>query len=87
MSIPGFSGPNGFEESSSIVNVEIPAKSEWRFECPFKLIMKVKITDGVGEIFGTELPNDVEIRLTGCKYAIYAPLPTGCKLQYETAPN
>ncbi|KAJ8141003.1 hypothetical protein OY671_005819 [Metschnikowia pulcherrima] len=87
MSIPGFSGSNGFVESSSIVNVEIPAKSEWRFECPFKLIMKVKITDGVGEIFGTELPNDVEIRLTGCKYAIYAPLPTGCKLQYEIAPN
>lgn len=54
---------------------------------PFKTLMNLKVVDGVGEIFGTELPNDVEIRLTGCKLAIYAPLPSGCRLQYKTAPN
>lgn len=87
MSIPGFM--NGFDADnvSKLVEVEIPARAEWRFEVPFKTIMKLKVLEGVGEIFGTELPNEVDIRLTGCKYAIYAPLPSGCRLQYETAPN
>lgn len=86
MSIPGFSTAEP-ETFSLVTEVEIPARGEWRFEVPFKTIMKLKIVDGVGEIFGTELPNEVDIRLTGCKYAIYAPLPAGCRLQYETAPN
>lgn len=86
MSIPGFIGGE-MESASQVIEVEIPARSEWRFEIPFKTVMKLKVIEGVGEIFGTELPNDVDIRLTGCKYAIYAPLPSGCRLQYETAPN
>ncbi|OBA20748.1 hypothetical protein METBIDRAFT_72015 [Metschnikowia bicuspidata var. bicuspidata NRRL YB-4993] len=87
MSIPGFAASAAFEEPTLAVEVTIPARAEWRFECPFKLVMKVKIIEGVAEIFGTELPNDVEVRLTGCKYAIYAPLAAGCRLQYEVGPN
>ncbi|GEQ69741.1 hypothetical protein JCM33374_g3415 [Metschnikowia sp. JCM 33374] len=87
MSIPGFSGSTGFTEPTQVTEVVVPPRTEWRFECPFKLIMKVTIKDGVGEIFGTELPNEVEIRLTGCKYAIYAPLASGCRIQYEVVPN
>lgn len=87
MSIPGFANGAEVDQVSKLVEVDIPARAEWRFEVPFKTIMKLKVIEGVGEIFGTELPNDVDIRLTGCKYAVYAPLPSGCRLQYETAPN
>lgn len=51
------------------------------------MIMTLTILSGVGEIFGTELPNDVPLRFTGCKYAIYAPLTSGCKVQYQTSLN
>lgn len=87
MSIPGFAGPSEFSEPAKSVELSLASKSEWRFEVPFKLVMKLKVKEGVAEIFGTELPNDVEIRLTGCKYAVYAPLPTGCHLQYEISDN
>lgn len=88
MSIPGFA-PTGFSETSGTqpVEIEIAARSEWRFEVPFKTILKVKVLDGVGEIFGTELPTDVAVPLTGAKYAIYAPLASGCRLLYEAVPN
>lgn len=86
MSIPGFASGEA-DSASQIVEIDIPAGSEWRFEVPFKTLMKLKVLEGVGEIFGTELPNEVDIRLTGCKLAIYAPLPSGCRLHYETAPN
>lgn len=86
MSIPGFASGEA-DSASQIVEVDIPAGSEWRFEVPFKTLMKLKVLEGVGQIFGTELPNEVDIRLTGCKLAIYAPLPSGCRLHYETAPN
>lgn len=88
MSIPGFTTP-GFEDAtaSQIVELEIPGRSEWRFEVPFKTILKLKVTEGVGEIFGTELPTDVAVPLTGAKYAVYAPLSSGCRLQYEAVPN
>lgn len=86
MSIPGFANGEA-DHVSKTAEVFIPARAEWRFEVPFKTIIKLKVTEGVGEIFGTELPNDVDIRLTGAKYAVYAPLPSGCRLQYETAAN
>lgn len=77
-----FSEPE--HQSGEVVLAEC---SEWRFEVPFKLVMKLKVVEGVGEIFGTELANEVEVRLTGAKYAVYAPLPGGCRLKYETSPN
>ncbi|KAK6460686.1 protein CLP1 [Scheffersomyces coipomensis] len=88
MSIPGFGGgdTSTFRPEDSI-QVEIPGFSEWRFEVPHKTILKFKIIDGIGEIFGTELPLNVELQLTGVKYAIYAPLSNGCKLEYTTLQN
>lgn len=67
--------------------IQLAECSEWRFEVPFKVVLKLKVVEGVAEIFGTELANEVDIRLTGAKYAVYAPLPGGCRLKYETSPN
>lgn len=69
------------------VEINVPQGAEWRFEVPYKTIMTLTVIGGVGEIFGTELPNDVPVRFTGCKYAVYAPLSSGCKLQYHTSIN
>lgn len=85
MSIPGFSELAELAETQ-VTEVQIPARGEWRFEVPFRLIMKLRVKDGVGEIFGTELPNDVDVRLSGCKGAVYAPLRQ-CTITYETQPN
>lgn len=84
MSIPGFVAaptPTAHDE------VVLPCGAEWRFEVPFKTLLKVNVLEGVGEVFGTELPNQTDIVLTGAKGAVYAPLPAGCKLQYATAVN
>lgn len=90
MSIPGF----GAEETaiddaseSSVVSFHLDGKSEWRFEVPFKTILSLTIVEGVGEIFGTELPKSVPVQLTGVKYALYAPLPEGCTVEYTTKAN
>lgn len=87
MSIPGFNSSEAFSEATAVTEIELNPRSEFRFEIPFKLIMKLRVKEGLGEIFGTELPNDVDILLSGCNYAVYAPLPTGCKLQYEVVAN
>lgn len=91
-SIPGFGGESMVTTSDgsgekAFTEVNIPGGSEWRFEVPFKTILKFKVTNGLGEIFGTELPSNIEILLTGVKYSIYAPLPEGCKVQYYCLPN
>lgn len=87
--IPGFvSGSDITEdEHHSVTPVEIKEGNEWRFEIPFKQILVLKVTEGIGEIFGTELPVNVEIQLTGVKYALYAPLPEGCKIEYYLKVN
>lgn len=79
--------PALLEEEALPIDIDIPQGAEWRFEVPYKTIVIVTVISGVGEIFGTELPNDVPIRFTGCKYAVYAPLSAGCKLQYKTSVN
>lgn len=90
--IPGFGGDlnSNIDEDSNLNKssvVEINGQSEWRFEVPFRTIMKLKVVNGIGEIFGTELPLNVEILLTGVKYAIYAPLDEGCKVEYYCVSN
>lgn len=87
MSVPGFFGASYADSEPRQLEVNIPQGSEWRFEVSFKSIVIVTINYGVGEIFGTELPNDVDLRFTGCKYAVYAPLSAGCKLLYKITPN
>lgn len=86
--IPGF-GTSVAEDVTlgAAVEVHIPAKAEWRIEIPFRNIMKVTITEGVCEVFGTELPLNVQIPFSGVKYALYAPLREGCKLTYTVSVN
>lgn len=89
MSIPGFAGsidPSQPGSELQTVEIKIPSLSEWRFEVPFETIMMLKVTEGIAEIFGTELPSGVEVRLTGVKYSVYAPTQ-GCTIQYSLAPN
>lgn len=90
MSIPGFGGEEPAIEDvpqANAVSFHLDGKCEWRFEVPFKTILSVKVTSGVGEIFGTELPLNVPVRLTGVKYALYAPLADGCTVEYTTHMN
>ncbi|CCE80364.1 Piso0_003480 [Millerozyma farinosa CBS 7064] len=82
-----FGGNEGDFEGDEFTEVFIPEGSEWRFEVPFKLTLKLIVVEGVGEIFGTELPNNVQLQLSGVKYAIYSPLEAGCKVKYSTVPN
>lgn len=89
-SIPGFKNYEGesFSSDDATKKTELTIKSgcEWRFEVPFKTILILKVLEGIGEIFGTELPLNVEIRLSGVKYALYAP-EEGCKVEYYLVPN
>lgn len=87
MSIPGFSATTTLGESPAVVEVQIPARGEWRFECPSRLVMTVTVTAGVAEVFGTELPQNVGVRFSGCSYAVYAPLAGGCTVNYVVAAN
>ena len=89
--IPGVEQPLGSSgeevSNNNIGEVEIEGFAEWRLEVPFRTILRVKVVEGIGEIFGTELPNNVDVELFGVKYAIYAPVEEGCKVQYYTVPN
>lgn len=87
MPTPGFTAAGFNDLDNKPVDITVPHGTEWRFEVPFKTVMSLTVTEGVAEIFGTELPNMVSLRFTGCKYAIYAPLGSGCKLQYQTTLN
>ena len=75
------------EQELSTAKIDVPQGAEWRFEVPYKTIVTLTVINGVAEIFGTELPNDVPLRFTGCKYAVYAPLVGGCTLTYTTSLN
>lgn len=82
--IPGFRSESEVEEHSinTAIRIEVKEGCEWRFEVPFKLVMVIKVIEGIGEIFGTELPTNTELEFSGVKYALYAPLPDGVKLEY-----
>lgn len=52
--IPGFGGDlnSNIEEDSNLNKssvVEINGQSEWRFEVPFRTIMKLKVVNGIGK--------------------------------------
>lgn len=69
------------------IPIQIPLNHEWRIEVPFKSIFKFKITRGIAEIFGTELPLNVELQLyPGAKCAIYSPIET-TTVEYMILPN
>lgn len=60
--------------------IEIAPKSEWRFEVALDHSITVKVIEGIAEIFGTELSNDIEYTFSSTKRAIYSL--DGCKLEY-----
>ncbi|KAI5968492.1 CLP1 [Candida theae] len=84
MSIPGLGSETTYEDS--LKSVVIPQGSEWRIEIPVKQIIKFKVTEGILEINGTELPNNVELQLTGTKGSIYSPKQES-KLEYTLVQN
>lgn len=84
MSIPGLGSEATYEDSLKLVS--IPQGSEWRIEVPFKQILKFKVTEGILEINGTELPNNVELQLTGTKCSIYSPKQQS-KIEYNLVQN
>ena len=49
-----------FEEQVEQHQVEVPAFQEWRFELTNKDTLKIKLTKGTAEIFGTELSPNYE---------------------------
>ncbi|KAL7662964.1 mRNA cleavage and polyadenylation factor CLP1 [[Candida] zeylanoides] len=83
MSIPGFtSGEATFEPTRAATKVHIAPACEWRVEVPFHTVLKATVVDGVGEVFGTELPVNFEMEFTGAKFSIYSP--GGCDVEYTT---
>lgn len=88
MSLPGFGGPSNDDEIKSKLKISIPEGHEWRIEVPFKSFLKLTVTSGVGEVFGTELPVNTEVQFCGVKYAVYAPVGYGgATLEYSISPN
>jgi polyribonucleotide 5'-hydroxyl-kinase len=61
--------------------VEIGSRSEWRIEVDFRETVVVRVTEGLAEVFGTELANDSEYKFTGQKLAIYSH--EGAKIEYS----
>lgn len=92
--IPGFS--TGVSTDSDIVvdsgskkftELHILPQSEWRVEIPFQTVLKLNVVSGIAEIYGTELPNNVEMTFSGAKISIYAPQTesnAGCTIKYTT---
>ncbi|KAI5967330.1 CLP1 [Candida margitis] len=84
MSIPGLGSESAYEDN--LKSMSIPQGSEWRIEIPFKQILKFKVAEGILEINGTELPNNVELQLTGTKCCIYSPKQES-KIEYSLVQN
>lgn len=61
--------------------VEIPGGSEWRFELAPQALVHLTVTEGVGEVFGTELATKVRYTMVGAKSCVY--LPSGATVEYE----
>lgn len=86
--LPGF-GSTAEQEAQrkSAVQVTIKGGSEWRYEVAFKSMLVLKVISGIGEIFGTELANGVEVSLSGSKGAVYCPGPELLVVLYYVASN
>lgn len=57
--------------SAENITIKLDAGSEWRFEVEFTEEVTLKVTTGVVEINGTELPNNFEFKFKGKKISIY----------------
>lgn len=81
LSLSRFKNTAEFEEDGKkAVTITVPVGSEWRFEVAFKSILVLKVVSGIAEIFGKELPNNVDIMLSGTKAAVYCPPGPGSEL-------
>lgn len=89
--IPGFSSEglkfvdvSADNGTKKVTTIEIAGHSDWRVEVPFHTILKLNVTRGIVEIFGTELPVNVELQFSGAKICLYTPDDEGCEIQYST---
>lgn len=91
--IPGFDSHDGSEvnieaSSKTFLTTTIPAGSEWRLEVPSQSTLRLSVVSGVAEIYGTELPLNVEFLFNTAKLCVYAPESpgneAGCTIQYTT---
>ena len=91
--IPGITNDNSahFElstigsDSKNITTVKVPRYLEWRVEIPFLVILKIVVSKGIAEIYGTELPVSVDMQFSGCNICLYAPEADGFVVEYSTA--
>lgn len=70
-----------FEEQVEQHQVEVPAFQEWRFELTNKDTLKIKLTKGTAEIFGTELSPNYEYTFQGSLKSCISTF-SGCTLEY-----
>ncbi len=69
MNLPGLAHNTSTEESQNIVNLS--PFSEWRYEVGFHESIKVTVTEGLAELFGTELVVGESYNFTSTKGAIF----------------
>jgi len=70
-----------FEEQVDLHQIEVPAFQEWRFELTNKDLLKIKLTKGTAEIFGTELSQNYEYTFQGSLKSCVSTF-SGCTLEY-----
>lgn len=60
------------EDANQVHTLVIPSGHIWRVELSSDEKLSLKVTAGIGEIFGTELANNVEYTFWDWKFGIYA---------------
>lgn len=86
MSIPGFGNIDQVNDEILDISITIPEGNEWRIEVPFNKILKFKVVSGLVEINGTELSNNIDIQLSGCKTFLYSPV-SDSTIEYSLIDN
>ena len=86
MSIPGFGNIDQVNDEILDISITIPEGNEWRIEIPFNKILKFKVVSGLVEINGTELSNNIDIQLSGCKTFLYSPV-SDSTIEYSLIDN
>ncbi|XDT42197.1 Pre-mRNA cleavage complex II protein Clp1 [Nakaseomyces glabratus] len=74
--LPGLKQPVNdaglLEDANQVHTLVIPSGHIWRVELSSDEKLSLKVTAGIGEIFGTELANNVEYTFWDWKFGIYA---------------
>lgn len=97
MAIPGLQLPGltlgagrdtatpSFQAPSTTKSLNLAENTEYRFEVPFNRTVRIKISAGMAELFGSELAQNRQYSFTGIKAAIYTY--QGCMLEVEGEPE